>query len=376
MGKTKKNKPAKVNPIGIPSVRDEEFNAETFGDEDHPDDPIAALTDQLQSISLEEKMCALQALSFMCQSQQRVSEIIESDIVKIIASWLVDKNKSMRNATAGALRNLSMCGIEVCENLVEQDVLTPLLALFNEYSLDSDWVPVFDKSLNGQMDEKSDTFLQAINLVWNLCESTSMALENFNQTQVVESFLRCLNYTVFGYDISIAVAQCLLVISEDNPVAWRLLSKYTQELLCILSASSSSADPSKSMILLSTLAAGIMSNVPALSAPHLTVIFTTLSKSLDVNHRNVLGTLTSSLPLTGRSKENEIFVTDDTEPMEEETEAEASVRRRKQDLPTVVEIELKNVGWLLEAQRVAAETITNFCSSDDDGKCLHNNFTQ
>lgn len=373
MGKMRKTKThaaaAKVNPTGLPSVRDME---EMFGDEDHPDGPIPALIEQLQSISVEEKMCALQALSFICQNQQRTQEIQDSDIVKIIASWLVDPNHSIRNATSGALRNLSLCGVEVCENLVEQDVLTPLLALFTEYANKPDWTPTFDKSLNNQIDETSDTFLQAINLLWNLCESTSLALDNFNQTpRIVESFLRCLNFNVFGFDIAVAVAQCLLVISEDNSTAWRLLSNYGQELVSLLSATSTEFD--EAAILLSTLVAGIVSNVPALSGAHLGAILVTLSRTLDVNHRALLGDLTSSLPLAGgRRKENEIFVTDDPpEAMEEESEAAASARRRRQDLPSVLEVRTKHVGWLLDAQRVAAEITTNICSVGDDGKyCL------
>lgn len=372
MGKTKKAKPrvAKVNPIGIPSVRDVEYNEEIFGEDEHPEGPIPAIVDQLQSVSIEEKMCALQTIAVISQNKQRIDEIIESDIVKIIASWLVDPNKSIRNATAGALRNLSVSGITVCESLVEQDVLTPLLALFNEYALDVDWKPTFDTNLNDQTDERADTFLHAINLLWNLCESTSVALNNFNQTRVVESFIRCLNYQVFGFDISIAVAQCLLVISEDNPIAWRTLSAYTQDLVGILGvAVSETSQPNKHpLILLSTLAAGIMSNVPALYAPHLTIIFTMLSRTLDLNHRNVLGGLTSRLPLNERKKGNDIFVTEDSEAMEDETEQEATARRRKQDLPTPIDVEVKTVGWMLEAQRIAAETITNFCSNDDEGK--------
>lgn len=203
MGKTKKPKPkvGKVNPIGIPSVNDVYFNEELLGAENHPDGPIATLVEQLQSISVEEKMCALQALTVLCQNQQQIDDIINSDIVKIIASWLADSNKSIRNATAVALRSLSLCGIEICEKLVDQDVLTPLLTLLNEYALAPNWVPVFDKRVDGQMDEKSDTFLQAINLVWTLCESTSVALANFNRSTVLHSFIRCLDYTVFGLDI-------------------------------------------------------------------------------------------------------------------------------------------------------------------------------
>lgn len=108
-----------------------------------------------------------------------------------------------------------------------------------------------------------------------------------------------------------------------------------------------------------------MANIPEFSAPHLNLIFTTLSKTLNVNHRNILGSLTSTLPLN--SSKNEIFVIEDSNAMEDETDDQASLRRRKQDLPSDTEIEVQWVGWLLEAQRVAAETITNLCTIDDNG---------
>lgn len=205
MGKTRKlkTKAAKVNPVGIPSMHDINLDEELLGSEGHPEGAISAISEQLQSISIEEKMCGLQAMAFLSMNHQKATAIVDSDIVKIAAPLLMDSNKSIRNAVAGALRNLSLCGIEICENLVEQDVLTPLLALMNEYAITTDWVPVFDKTLshNEQLDQVSDTFLQAINLVWNLCESTSVALEHFNQTNILQSFIRYLNYKVFGIDI-------------------------------------------------------------------------------------------------------------------------------------------------------------------------------
>lgn len=162
---------------------------------------------------------------------------------------------------------------------------------------------------------------------------------------------------------AIAVGQCLLVISEDNPVAWRILNDFTQVLVNLLNI-----DGGHDTALLRTLAAGILSNVPALYTQHMIVIFAALTKTLDTNHHRVLGALTSSLPLNNRRKEHEIIVDDESSAMDDETEAEASFRRRRQDLPTEIEIEIKLVGYLLEAQRVAAETITNFCSSEDEGR--------
>lgn len=167
--------------------------------------------------------------------------------------------------------------------------------------------------------------------------------------------------TVFVTSIAIAVGQCLLVISEDNPDAWRVLNIYQNDLIGILSI----VDNSHPCILLRTLSAAILSNVPALAAQNLVKIFDTLSKMLDQNHRTVLGTLTSELPLNDRKTEHDIIIADDSSTIEEETDEQASERRRKQDMPTAIDIEVRNVGWLLEAQRIAAETLTNLCSADD-----------
>lgn len=215
MGKTRKSKTKapKVNPVGIPSVRDIELDDELDGEE-HPEGAIGAIREQLQSACIEEKMCGIQAMAFLSSNQQKAAAIVDSDIVKISAPLLMDANKNVRNAVAGALRNLSLCGVEICENLVEQDVLTPLLALMNEFANTPEWTPVIDKSIAylDQLDQSADTFLQSVNLVWNLCESTSVALEHFNQTNILQSFIRYLDYKVFGIDIGRLFEQniCLL----------------------------------------------------------------------------------------------------------------------------------------------------------------------
>lgn len=214
MGKTRRSKdrPNNDNPLGLPSINSMLMQEELNGIEETTVGPVTAIVEQLQSVSVEEKMCALQTLATLCQNHQKINGIIESDIVRIASPLLMDPNINIRNATAGALRNLSVCGLEVCENLVEKDILTPLLALLNEYSTVVDWVPTFDNNSKDELDVRSDTFLQAVNIVWNLCESTSVAVESFNEAHLLQSFIRGLNYTVFGYDIGELLSLFLLDI--------------------------------------------------------------------------------------------------------------------------------------------------------------------
>uniref|UniRef100_U5ENR9 SYO1-like TPR repeats domain-containing protein n=1 Tax=Corethrella appendiculata TaxID=1370023 RepID=U5ENR9_9DIPT len=364
MGKAKKARShtKNTNPIGGQTNSGSVTKTTTIEDEletNSSNSPIYVIVEQLQSAAAEDKLCGLQTLSTVCQNTRNIEAILESDLIRIAASLLVDPDTSIRHSTAGALRNLSIISIEICEFMVEQDVLTPLLALLNSYTT-TDWHPIFDKTLQNQMDEKSDTFLQAVNLVWNLCESTALALNCFNQTQLLQSFVKCLNWEVYGLDIAIAVAQCLLVISEDNSVAWKILVNYGNELSTLLSLEGNHQNT-----ILRTVSAGILANVPALSATYLNAIIIALGKTLDVDHRSVLCNLTSTLPLLNQKDVLELEVTDDVQ-FDDESEADGNVRRRKDDLPNEIELEVKHVGWLLLAQRIAAEILTNVCSNDDD----------
>lgn len=53
--------------------------------------------------------------------------------------------------------------------------------------------------------------------------------------------------------------------------------------------------------------------------------------------------------------------------MNTESEADASLRRLNEELPSDLEQEIKFTGYLLQAQRISAEVLSNMiCSPDDD----------
>lgn len=162
----------------------------------------------------------------------------------------------------------------------------------------------------------------------------------------------------YGYFSAISVGQCLLVISEDNAVAWRILAEYTTVFQNLLKIEGDfKAD------ILRTVVAGIITNVPVLSIQNSSLVLEALNKTIEINHRNVLNELTSRLPLNEEQEAPQVEIMDDD--MNVETEREASTRRLREDLPSEIERDIKNVGYLLSAQRIAAEVLTNICSSED-----------
>jgi hypothetical protein len=108
-------------------------------------------------------------------------------------------------------------------------------------------------------------------------------------------------------------------------------------------------------------------------------IINSLGKTLNINHRSVLNSLTSKLPLESEPPPIEVM----DEDMNEESEvrnssinqsqklysnlfqADASLRRLQEDQPTEIETEIKLTGYLLSAQRMAAEILSNICNPDE-----------
>lgn len=118
-------------------------------------------------------------------------------------------------------------------------------------------------------------------------------------------------------------------------------------------------------VMLRTVIAGVTSNVPVLSLHNFSSIIEALNKTIEINHRQVLNEITSRLPLNESAPKTVPNVEIVDENMEEETEEQASTRRLREDLPTDLDNEIKDVGYLLSAQRTAAEVLTNICSSED-----------
>lgn len=116
MGKTKRNRVrlvANSNPLGLNGVadflNDDEYLIENgLG-------PVETIREQLLNVNVEEKLNALQSLAVLVQSgkKDKLTAICQSDIIRIAAPYLYDRDQPLRNAAAGALRNFTVC-MPVC----------------------------------------------------------------------------------------------------------------------------------------------------------------------------------------------------------------------------------------------------------------------
>ncbi|KAK5607222.1 hypothetical protein CRENBAI_004608 [Crenichthys baileyi] len=377
MGKSKttKFKRPHFNSVGLPvsAVKEEE--------EEHDEEscPAGELLEKLQSPSADIREFACASISRVVQQSQTIPGFLQRDAVRRLGPMLLDGSLAVRETAAGALRNLSACGgQEVCEDMVKHDVMTPLTALLRECcsGFDSAAVPMKDQS-----NPVEDVANEAVNLLWNLCESSSQAVSLFNKSGLLDVVVQCLERHPHNVKLAISAAHCLHTVTEDNP---ELLSSTTTAVLGALEKLLLSSQPEMAHTLLRTLAAGTLWNLKtslpaARQAQTLNAIVATLSLCLDLDSGVLIPDLRraeeahhrNASPVT--DAEQQAAVQPVEEDMGEEEEAPTKKKNGKtlmvdtdvSDLLPRGKEELREATALLTAQQTSLEIIVNMCCSDD-----------
>ncbi|XP_032225464.2 HEAT repeat-containing protein 3 isoform X2 [Nematostella vectensis] len=330
MGKTKGKKRGKLRdkPTGLPSVRD------ALEEQDQSNGNLGGKTlpllQKLSSSTLEEKQCACAGLANLVFEPGAVPVLLNQDVVRRLGPLLIDSNRSVQEAAAGALRNLSVSGgTDVCVKMVEQDLMTPLTS-FIKQSLES-LTAVMERPENSKLQQQTVTLvIQAISLLWNVCESSATAVEIFNAQGLLPNLVLCLNTDIYPVSLAIPAAQCLHTVTEDNTMAAQALCGNSELMKCI-EKSLMAEVPSSSMMLVKVLSAGILYNVrhsiPVCGFSELVqAVVKVLSQVLDVNCFDILAKM----------------------------------------LPEVKKAD--DVLMLLNAQQLSLEILANVCYSDDSSE--------
>lgn len=354
--KAKKFKCSKPQPTGLPSVKDCEAALDLEASKSiASNSTIQNLVEKLNSTNEDERECGCTGIAGLVSQPEAITCLLQQNVVRILAPLILDPSVQVRHRALGALRNLSVDGgLDVCEEMVHKDVLTPLVAFFRQYPLG--WVPEkVEKPTKKQKDLNTEAFTEATHLLWNLCEATQTAVDVFNKEGLATLLTPCLQHTVYGLPLSIAVGQCLHTVSEDNP-RFTLTAgddqTASQQLLHLMEQTSESAGH----ILLKTLATGILVNVKSselTTAPGNLVahILTSVSQVLDVN---ALEDFTSSI-----SGQTQIVS------IEDEQKDETSVGSPSSEEKSTVKNKLQDIEYFISAQMIALEIAANLCCSED-----------
>ncbi|XP_045601553.1 HEAT repeat-containing protein 3 isoform X2 [Procambarus clarkii] len=220
---------------------------------------VGSIMSLMTSSVMEERVNGLNTLAAIALDEQVLSDIVNSMIVGKVAVLLKDPSIEVRVVAAGALRNISAGGSDdVVEAMVQQEVLTPLAELLQEYR--EVWTPVttdLGEATARDIDPMTNTFVHATHLLWNLCECSDEALSVFNQEGLVHILLRHIDPSTWGHTLTLAVAECLLCVSENNPTVASAILPSADSLVTFVSRPADSAVDLR----FATTIAGVLLNI-------------------------------------------------------------------------------------------------------------------
>ncbi|XP_060715508.1 HEAT repeat-containing protein 3 [Tachysurus vachellii] len=379
MGKTK-NTRFKTPPDGRPVKA---LKRAAVDDEDDEESPYAELLEKLQSPSADTREYACASISRVVQQSQTIPGFLHRDTVRRLATLLLDSSLAVRETATGALRNLSACGgTEVCEDMVRLDVLTPLTTLLNECCMG-------DQLSSSPMKKQQkptveDVANEAVNLLWNLCESSSTAVAVFNRAKLLDVLLSYIEKHPQNIQLALSAAHCLHTVTEDNAeLAGRVNGAVLSSLEKVLLSTHSSMEHG----LLRTLAAGTVWNLKSClsstrQAEALSAVVKILAQCLSLDAGALIPELWQrewsrlnggSDPESAGADEQEAGASVQEE--EEMDDGEMKMNRVKRNgkkmekdfaafLPRD-KPDLREAVALLTAQQTSLEIIVNMCCSDE-----------
>ncbi|KAK3510297.1 hypothetical protein QTP70_033740 [Hemibagrus guttatus] len=354
-------------------------------DDDVVESPHADLLEKLQNPSADIREYACASISRVVQQSQTIPGFLHRDAVRRLAPLLLDSSLAVRETATGALRNLSVCGgASVCEDMVRQDVLINLTTLLTECC-----VGVQLSSSPVKKDQKptvEDVANEAVNLLWNLCESSSTAVSVFNRARLLDILLPCIEKHPHNIQLALSAAHCLHTVTEDNS---ELAGSVNAAVLAALENVLLSTHSSMEHVLLRTLAAGTIWNLKSClsstrQAEALSAVVKTLAQCLGLDAGALIPDLwhreSSRLDGAGTSDPESAGVDEQQAgaSMQEEEEMDdgemkmnrgkRNVKKMEKDFAAFLprdKPELREAVALLTAQQTSLEIIVNMCCSDE-----------
>ncbi|XP_036147507.1 HEAT repeat-containing protein 3 isoform X2 [Monomorium pharaonis] len=291
MGKQKRQrqKPHKENPTGLPSVKEFELNEQFAKGE--KEKILQNVYDDIQSSNLEEKLSALQILASMSCDFSMAKQIAKDGIAKIIGPLLIHHNAAIRANTAYTLREIAENGREeVCNDLIKDDIITPLAALLRQYYLD--WKPK-------EVGDEKVTFIRAVSLLWILCANNERAIKRANEEDLVLFLIKFLDVNIYGIEIVTIVTRSMICLSDENDAAINKI-KQSESVLFSLLDLKADGEAAFKVLSLKTCVADILINISNYTDNNQMHIFhkvlMVLSDVLAIDHLQTLSHLISILP--------------------------------------------------------------------------------
>ncbi|RLN54798.1 hypothetical protein BBP00_00008775 [Phytophthora kernoviae] len=144
------------------------------------------------------------------KSRKKLQRMVDAGLLNKLIPRVVDPLPMVRLHALGALRNMSVTGgLELCELMTNQNVVTPLVKIITENAT--------DEALSGSGDVRGVQLLeQALALLSNLCESCQAAINELTQGQLLPPIFKIAGQARAHTVLHLETLKLLILITEGN----------------------------------------------------------------------------------------------------------------------------------------------------------------
>lgn len=336
---------------------------------------ILPIIQKMESLDAAERKWACVAVSNLIQNDPSTRRLLQGkNIVGALITRLSDSEEEVVIEAVGSLRNLCIDGgYDICAEMYNKHIMAPLTTfipkisnILSQYLENPKTAPENAQRL---VYEFADN---VITILWCLSETSNKALNSVNQIATIPflmSFLGAKDHLPLATVTS--AAQCLYVLTDDNPPARnevRSNGAYTACLLSIVRGDEESRKPNgkgkdvsdERETTLRVLCTGILRNVSPIPPP-------SIAATVNIDSELVLPTLLpviSSISLPEVSQRvHELIAQEDAVP---EMEKLSLKHAPKNDHKSPAEIELERLERRLRTVQLAVEILTGVSATLPD----------
>ncbi|KZT30974.1 ARM repeat-containing protein [Neolentinus lepideus HHB14362 ss-1] len=360
MGKSqKKRSMRRHNPMRVP---DSHIPKGLGAASSSKQEAVLPIMQKMESPDASERKWACVAVSNLIQNDPSTRRLLQgNNVVGVLITRLSDSEEEVVIEAVGTLRNLCIDGgYDICGEMYNKNIIAPLRTfpakISNVLSLYLSNPKAAPENARKVIYEWADN---VITILWCLSETSNKALNSINQISLIPflmSFLASRDKLPSAPVTS--AAQCLYVLTEDNPPAVNNVRSDAAYVSCLFDitrseakASEANQDSEERAVILRLLTCGILRNISPLPPSS--------SLPADFDRETVIPLLLpviSSVSLLEHSNR-------DSEPQIQKLSLKNTP---KSDHKSAEELELERIETKLRSIQLALEILTGACATLPD----------
>ncbi|THH26612.1 hypothetical protein EUX98_g7581 [Antrodiella citrinella] len=328
----------------------------------------------MESVDSAERKWACVAVSNLIQNDPATRRLLQGkNVVGALITRLSDSEEEVVVEAAGALRNLCIDGgYDICGEMYNKNILSPLKAFIPKISITLS--RFLENPQNAPENAQKLVYEFADNVItifWCLSETSNKALTTINSLSLVPFLMSFLAArTNLPLSTVTSAAQCLYVLSDDNPPAIHEIRPNAAYTTCLLEIAKTEGSPNlnekgkevsnERLVTLRVLCCGILKNVSPVPPP-------SIAASVELDRDVILPTLHPILASTSLQEASqrvqELIAQQDAIPALDKLTTE---KTPKSDHKSPTDTELEGIEWKLRTVQLSLEVLTGICATLPD----------